>query len=41
VSWKTSAPPAADQGADPELEMAKPPPPKPVKLPEMPWKKKR
>jgi Flp pilus assembly protein TadD len=38
ASWKTSAP-AGDPAGDPELELSKPPPP-PVKLPSMPWKKK-
>lgn len=40
ASWRTpgSAAPAAP--GDPELELAKPPPPQPVKFPETPWKKK-
>lgn len=40
ASWKTPA--TADQAAppgDPDLALAKPPPPQPVKLPPMPWKK--
>jgi Flp pilus assembly protein TadD len=44
ASWKTPAPSVDAAGAsprDPELELAKPPPPAPVKLPEMPWKKKK
>ncbi len=40
ASWKGNmAPPDAAQKADPDLEMAKPPPP-PVKVPDFPWKKK-
>ena len=40
ASWKT---PASGQPApaNAELEMAKPPAPKPVKLPDMPWKKNK
>jgi Flp pilus assembly protein TadD len=41
ASWKTPSALAGDQAADPDLQMAKPPPPKPVKLPDMPWKKKK
>ena len=39
-SWKGGAP-APSQTANPELEMAKPAPPAPVKLPSMPWKKNK
>ncbi|MGN6384894.1 MAG: tetratricopeptide repeat protein [Verrucomicrobiota bacterium] len=44
ASWKTPAtntpqPGNSDTGS--ELQMAKPPPPKPVKLPDMPWKKNK
>jgi Tfp pilus assembly protein PilF len=39
ASWKTPASGVGEQTADPEMQMAKPPPQKPVKLPEMPWKK--
>ena len=42
ASWRT---PAGEQkpaeAEDPELQLAKPPPPKPVKLPDMPWKKNK
>ena len=42
ASWRT---PAEGQPApaetDPELQLAKPPPPREVKLPEMPWKKNK
>ena len=41
ASWKTPASGESAQPANPELEIAKPPPPKPVKLPEMPWKKNK
>lgn len=41
ASWKTPSATPADAPRDSELEMAKPPPPKPVKLPEMPWKKNK
>src|SRR5687767_1808878 len=41
ASWKTPASEEPAPAGDPELEMAKPPPPKPVKLPEMPWKKNK
>lgn len=40
ASWKTSSNPAEQKAGNPELELAKPPPPGPVKLPSMPWKKK-
>jgi Flp pilus assembly protein TadD len=41
ASWRDNmAPPGAEPAADPELQMAKPKPPAPVKFPEMPWKKK-
>jgi tetratricopeptide (TPR) repeat protein len=40
ASWKTGSPTASPPAGDPELELAKPPPPAPVKLPNMPWKKK-
>jgi len=39
ASWKTPAVPGEQSAADPELELSKPPP-APVKLPSMPWKKK-
>jgi tetratricopeptide (TPR) repeat protein len=41
ASWRTpsDATPAAPE--NPELQLAKPPPPAPVKLPEMPWKKNK
>ena len=40
AGWREDmTPPAAGGGGDPELQLAKPKPP-PVKLPEMPWKKK-
>jgi tetratricopeptide (TPR) repeat protein len=39
ASWKTPPNPADKPASDPELELAKPPP-APVKLPSMPWKKK-
>jgi tetratricopeptide (TPR) repeat protein len=39
ASWKTSANPEQQSASDPELELSKPPP-APVKLPSMPWKKK-
>lgn len=42
ASWKTGGADAA-AGANPELDLAKPPPPKgppPLKASEMPWKKK-
>src|SRR5256885_16292195 len=44
ASWKTPGPPAGSAPADePELELAKPPPPvkMPPKFPDMPWKNKR
>jgi Flp pilus assembly protein TadD len=41
ASWKTPAADAAQASpSDPELELAKPKPPVPVKVPDMPWKKK-
>jgi len=45
ASWRSDmAPPGSKPAADSELQMAKPPTPPPVKLPEkfpdMPWKKK-
>lgn len=43
ASWKAPAA-TAQPAADPDLEMAKPPPPKPLKalkLPDMPWKKNK
>jgi Flp pilus assembly protein TadD len=39
ASWKSPDDPQA--AADPELELSKPPPAAPVKLPSMPWKKKK
>lgn len=41
ASWRTpqgEQPPAEE---NPDLQLAKPPPPAPVKLPEMPWKKNK
>ena len=42
ASWRT---PAGQEGKpaeeNPDLQLAKPPPPKPVKMPEMPWKKNK
>jgi tetratricopeptide (TPR) repeat protein len=40
ASWRTPVSTESSPPADPELQLAKPPPPAPVKLPEMPWKKK-
>ena len=40
ASWKTAVTPGQQPPGDPELELSKPPPPAPVKLPSMPWKKK-
>ena len=40
ASWRVPAASGPAEQGDPELQMAKPPPPKPVKLPEMSWKKK-
>ena len=40
AGWRDNmAPPTAAQAGDPELQIAKPPPP-PLKVPDMPWKKK-
>ena len=40
AGWRDNmAPPTAAAAGDPELQLAKPKPP-PVKLPDMPWKKK-
>ena len=39
ASWKTPGGTAPPEATNPELELAKPPP-APVKLPSMPWKKK-
>lgn len=40
AGWRDNmAPPSATSAEDPELQMAKPKPP-PVKIPDMPWKKK-
>ena len=39
ASWKTPGSPAETPASDPELALSKPPP-APVKLPSMPWKKK-
>jgi Flp pilus assembly protein TadD len=41
ASWKTPAAAEAPASTEGELQMAKPPPPAPVKLPEMPWKKNK
>jgi Flp pilus assembly protein TadD len=41
ASWKTAAQPGGTTATDPELEMARPQAPPPVKLPSMPWKKKQ
>jgi predicted Zn-dependent protease len=42
ADWRANmAPPSAAQGSEPELQLAKPnPPAAPIKIPEMPWKKK-
>jgi Flp pilus assembly protein TadD len=41
ASWRGNmAAPDPEQPVDPELQMAKPKPPPPVKFPKMPWKKK-
>lgn len=40
ASWKTPGAAGQQPPSDPELELSKPPPPAPVKLPNMPWKKK-
>ena len=40
ASWKAPAGSGQQPPGDPELELSKPPPPTPVKLPSMPWKKK-
>jgi len=39
ASWKTPSPPAGTAPEDPELQVAKPPPPPSAKLPATPWKK--
>jgi tetratricopeptide (TPR) repeat protein len=39
ASWRTT-PPGDGAPVNPELELARPTPPAPVKLPAMPWKKK-
>ena len=41
ASWRTPAGEQAPPPEDPDLQLAKPPPPKPVKLPDMPWKKNK
>jgi hypothetical protein len=43
ASWRTPVDPAAQGSTDPDLELAKPPlpPPRPTKMPEMPWKKNK
>jgi len=44
ASWKTPSEPgsaAPANAVDAELALAKPPPPAPVKLPSMPWKKNK
>lgn len=41
ASWKTPGSPQTAPEANPELELAKPPAPAPVKLPNMPWKKNK
>ena len=40
ASWKTPTTPGTQSASNPDLELSKPPPPAPVKLPSMPWKKK-
>jgi len=40
ASWRKPFDPDAQKAGDPELELSKPPPP-PVKLPNMPWKKNK
>lgn len=41
ASWRTPQGEGQPAEENPELQMAKPPPPKPVKLPDMPWKKNK
>jgi Flp pilus assembly protein TadD len=44
ASWKTPAtntPQSGNSDTGSELQMAKPPPPKPMKLPDMPWKRNK
>ena len=43
ASWRTPVDTSAQASSNPDLEMAKPPapPPRPVKMPEMPWKKNK
>lgn len=41
ASWRLPVDTPAAATGDPELQLAKPPPPAPVKLPEMPWKKNK
>jgi len=41
ASWKAPGSTEPSQSANPDLEMAKPAPPKPLKLPDMPWKKNK
>jgi tetratricopeptide (TPR) repeat protein len=40
ASWKTAGAPPAEGSAEAELQVARPTPP-PLKVPDMPWKKKR
>jgi tetratricopeptide (TPR) repeat protein len=40
ASWKTPSASGQQAPIDPELELSKPPPAAPIKLPNMPWKKK-
>lgn len=40
ASWRDNMAPPSPGEADPELQIAKPTPP-PLKVPEMPWKKKK
>ena|SRR5437867_7373180 len=40
ASWKTASPQPDASTADSALQMARPPTPQPVKVPDMPWKKK-
>ena len=43
ASWRTPSgnADAPAMASNPDLELAKPPPPKPVKMPDMPWKKNK
>lgn len=41
ASWRKPVGEEKPAAEDPDLQLAKPPPPKPVKLPDMPWKKNK